>query len=42
MLVLLKMYFIRSQHTLDVRDALVKNLLEGLGVLELLLNLGDD
>jgi hypothetical protein len=30
------------QHTLNVRNALVKDLLEGLGVLELLLNLGDD
>ena len=30
------------QHTLNVSDALVKDLLEGLGVVELLLNLGDD
>ena len=31
-----------AQHTLNVSDALVKDLLEGLGVVELLLNLGDD
>lgn len=30
------------QHTLNVSNALVKDLLEGLGVVELLLNLGDD
>jgi hypothetical protein len=30
------------KRTLNVRDALVKDLLEGLGVLELLLDLGDD
>mgnify|MGYP007098528139 CR=1 FL=1 len=30
------------QRTLNVSDALVKDLLEGLGVVELLLNLGDD
>jgi hypothetical protein len=30
------------KHTLNVGDALVKDLLEGLGVLELLLDLGDN
>jgi hypothetical protein len=30
------------EHTLNVSDALVKDLLEGLGVLELLLDLGND
>ena len=33
---------IRGAHTLDLSDALVKDLLERLGALELLLDLGDD
>ena len=32
----------KGQRTLDISDALLKYLLKGLGVLELLLDLGDD
>lgn len=37
-----RIYTFGSKRTLNVSDALVKNLLESLGVLELLLNLGND
>lgn len=34
--------FCSGERTLNIRDALLQNLLQDLGVLELLLDLGDD